>query len=197
MTAKQPSNKPDAQFTPASFGDSPDELRGALRGPLRDAPEDSRDRARKRMAELRDLHGESVLDDGIDNFAIDTSIIPEGWDYEWRRHTVLNKPDPTYTTSLARAGWEPVPTRRHPQLMPHGTPGDSPILRDGNILMERPMELTLSSKQAALRTARNQVRIKEDQLSQAPGPGHFERNNKGQSMASVSKSYVPLVVPES
>ena len=188
MSAKQPGPQADKPFDPATLpADS-------LRPPMRD--EDPRDRAAKRMAELRGLHGDGVLDDGIDKFYIDRSIIPDGWDYEWKRHTLLNKEDPSYQVALARGGWEPVPTSRHPHMMPFGTSGDSPILLDGQILMERPLELSDMARKSDFKRARDQVRIKEAQLNDAPGPGHFERNNKGQSLASIKKSMVPMQVPE-
>ena len=186
---------PDKPFDPSEVDfAAPD--RGALRGSMRESAEDSKARADQRMAELRGLHGDHIIDEGNDKFAIDRDIIPDGWDYEWKRNTVLGKGDPAYETALARSGWEPVPTGRHPQYMPHGTPGSAPIMRDGNILMERPLELTQEAQRNALRQARNQVRIKEEQLTHAPGPGQFPRDNKGAPLASVKKSYAPMPVPE-
>ena len=166
------------------------------RAPLRAAPDDARARADARMAELRQLHGDSLADEGTDKFYIDRSIIPDGWDYEWKRHTLLNKEDPAYEVALRRAGWEPVPAGRHPEMMPLGTRPDVPITQDGNMLMERPLELSDMARARDFRRARDQVRVKEQQLNEAPHPGQFERHNRGTPLASVKKSMVPMPVPE-
>lgn len=155
--------------------------------------EDPRARAARRAAELRDHHN-GDMDDGVDEFYIDPADIPEGWSYEWKRRTVLGAEDPAYQVALARAGWEPVPTSRHPSYMPMG--GDYPFIeRKGMILMERPLEITEDARNAELRKARMQVRQKEAQLNSAES-GHFERTNKDQSLVKVKKSYESIPVPD-
>lgn len=164
---------------------------------LRDAPqkEDHKLRAQQRMAEIRSNFGEQGFDEGIDEFHIALSEIPEGWSYEWKMESVLGRVDPAYETALRRKGWFPVPTSRHPSYMPVGTPGQEPIRRKGMILMERPMELTLEARGIELTRARNQVRQKEAQLNAAP-PGTFDRDNKGAPMGKIGKEMVPMEVPE-
>jgi hypothetical protein len=133
------------------------------------------------------------MDEGIDEFFIDPSDIPEGWSYEWKRRTVLGAEDPAYQVALARAGWEPVPTSRHPSYMPMG--GDYPFIeRKGMILMERPLEITDDARSTELRKARMQVRQKEAQLNSAEG-SQFERTNKDQSLVKVRKSYEAIPIP--
>lgn len=155
--------------------------------------EDPRARAARRAAELRDHHN-GDMDDGVDEFYVDPADIPEGWSYEWKRRTVLGAEDPAYQVALARAGWEPVPTSRHPSYMPMG--GDYPFIeRKGMILMERPLEITEDARNAELRKARMQVRQKEAQLNSAES-GHFERTNKDQSLVKVKKSYESIPVPD-
>lgn len=167
------------------------EIRPSMRPTMRE--EDPRARAARRAAELRD-HRNGDMEDGIDEFYIDPSDIPEGWSYEWKRRTVLGAEDPAYQVALARAGWEPVPTSRHPSYMPMG--GDYPFIeRKGMILMERPMEITDDARDAELRKARMQVRQKEAQLNSAEG-GQFERTNKDQSLVKVRKSYESIPIPE-
>lgn len=189
-------NSPKTAFDPADLTPIPgDDM--PLRAPMREDKElSSRELAAKRMAELRG-HVDGMLgDETPDRFHIDQSIIPEGWDYQWKRHTLLNQEDPTYQVALAQNGWTPVPAGRHPHLMPIGTPVDAPVLRDGNILMERPLEMTELVRAADARRARSQVRIKEQQLNEAPGPGQFERTNKGNPLASVKKGYEQVKIPE-
>ena len=134
------------------------------------------------------------MEEGIDEFYIDPSDIPDGWSYEWKRRTVLGAEDPAYQVALARSGWEPVPTSRHPSYMPMG--GDYPFIeRKGMILMERPLEITQDARDNELRKARAQVRQKEAQLNSAES-GHFERSNKDQSLVKVRKSYESIPIPE-
>ena len=155
--------------------------------------EDPRTRAARRAAELRDHHN-GDMEEGIDEFYIDPSDIPDGWSYEWKRRTVLGAEDPAYQVALARSGWEPVPTSRHPSYMPMG--GDYPFIeRKGMILMERPLEITQDARDNELRKARAQVRQKEAQLNSAEG-GQFERTNKDQSLVKVRKSYESIPIPE-
>lgn len=162
------------------------ELRPAMR------EEDPRTRAARRAAELRD-HG-AVGEDGTDEFYIDASEIPPGWSYEWKRRTVLGADDPAYQVAVARQGWEPVPAHRHPAMMPADWRG-STIERKGMVLMERPLEITQDARNRDLKQARLQVRAKEEQLNSSEG-GQFERDNKGNSLVKVRKSYESIPIPE-
>lgn len=178
-----PSDSVDAPFSPP--------LRTSMRAPV----DDARARADARVAELRGHSGGAVIDDGVDEFYIDRSTVPDGWDYEFKRLTLLNKEDPSYQVALHRTGWEPVPSSRHPEMMPQGST-EQFITRKGMILMERPMEITLEARKMESNRARNQVRIKEQQVNESPSPGHFERHNKGAPLGSIKKGYGPVSVPE-
>ena len=163
--------------------------------PLVTHPEDSRTRAARRAAELRDHLG--TLDDGVDEFFIDPRMIPDDWSYEWKRKETLGKADPAYEVSLRLKGWEAVPATRHPEMMPEHFDGGA-IERKGMILMERPKEITDEVRQNELRKARNQVRQKEAQLNGAPAGDNspFDRTNKGSPLVNIRKSYEPMPVPE-
>jgi hypothetical protein len=157
--------------------------------------EDPRSRAARRALELREHLG--GLDEGTDDFFIDKRIIPEGWAYEWKRHTTLGAEDPAYQVQIARAGWEAVPASRHPEMMPQKWPGAT-ILRKGMMLMERPLEIVEEAKAIELRKARGQVRQKEQQLYGAPAGANspFDPTNKGNSMVNIKKSYEPMPIPK-
>lgn len=153
--------------------------------------EDPRARAARRAAELRDHAGEQP--DGVDEFYIDPSDIPDGWDYEWKTKYVMGQEQATQMLAYRRAGWEEVPTSRHPSFMPLGT--DMPFIeRKGMVLMERPKEITEDARAMDLRRARAQVRQKEAQLNSADS-GHFERSNKDQSLVNIRKSYESIPIP--
>jgi hypothetical protein len=174
--------------------DANDLIGGSPRQTLRPAlrEDDPMLRAKQRAAELRKHLGDS--DEGTDEFHINASDVPDGWVYEWKRKLTLGAEDPAYMVALARAGWEPVPTSRHPSYMPSGD--KYPVIeRKGMILMERPAEINEEARDRELRKARQQVRQKEDQLNSAKD-GQFDRSNKGDSMVRVSKSYSPIPIPD-
>ena len=161
--------------------------------------EDPRTRAAARAAQLRE-HWQGDSPDTEDKFYIDPAIVPEGWSYEYRRITVLNAPDPAYAVALARAGWEPVLTERHPELMPDGYDPQKQITRDGMGLFERPMEITIAARERELRAARAQVRAKEEQLH-GPIPGVTLSHTKDDGTkalpnAGARRSYSPMKVTE-
>ena len=175
--------------------DTPPTERPDMRPELRTAPreEDPRTRAARRAAELRD-HG-GVTGEGTDEFYIDPRDIPDGWEYEWKRRTVLGQEDSAYQVATARAGWDPVPASRHPSFMPmsgkHAT-----IERKGMILMERPKEISDEARSNELRKARMQVRQKEQQLNAAPDGQFGRQKSDGSGLVKVSKSYEPIPIPK-
>lgn len=158
--------------------------------PSRD--DDARARAARRAAELRDHIGDHT--DGDDKFYIPPEIIPDGWEYQWKRHTLLGKQDPSYEVQIATKGWEAVPCSRHPFMMPEGHSGQT-IEREGMILMEVPKEIADDMRAKELRKARVQVGDKEKQLGSAP-QGQFERDAHPQTRPNVRKSYESIPIPE-
>ena len=151
--------------------------------------EDPRARAAKRAAEIRGHLGD--MDEGVDDFRAPEA--PPGWNYEWKRKTLLGAEDPAYAVSLARTGWEPVPADRHPSYMPTGNK-HATIERKGMILMERPQELTDEAREIERKKARNQVRQKEAQLNAAP-EGQFGRDHD-QVKAKINKTYEAMPIPK-
>lgn len=163
--------------------------------PAARSEEDPRERAKRRAEEI--LAHRGPMDEGDDEFYIDPRIVPEGWSYEWKRHTILGAKDPSYEVALARGGWVPVPADRHPEMMPGDWRGMA-IERKGMILMERPATITDLARKAELRKARTQVRQKEAQLHGAPAGDNspFAADNKGSPLVKISKSYEPMPIPK-
>ena len=162
--------------------------RPSLRPALRD--EDPRASAAKRAAEIRGHLGS--MDDGTDEFVAPPP--PDGWTYEWKRKTILGQEDPAHQVHLARTGWEPVETARHPEMMPGN--GNHPVIeRKGMILMQRPSVITEEVRQIELGRARDQVRVKEQQLSGAPEGGLGHRD-LAQVRPRIGKSYEAMPVPK-
>lgn len=127
----------------------------------------------------------------VDKFHIDPAKIPAGMSYEWKRYEVLGQQDHSYMQAQAENAWEPVDCARHPELMPPGHKGS--IIRDGLMLMERPIELTMEARDEDRLIARQQVRAKEQQLGQTPD-GQFTRDH-ATARPRVSKSYEPMPIP--
>jgi len=149
-----------------------------------------RERAELRTKELLE-HGD-ISDEGSDEFYVDLSSIPDGWDYQWKRRSIYGVEDPAYDVQVARQGWQSVPLNRHPEMMPRNHKGNE-ITRSGLVLMERPKQITDQIRVAEDRKARLQVRIKEEQLTQAPS-GQFDRSFKGESLVKVKHGYEAMPV---
>jgi hypothetical protein len=133
-----------------------------------------------------------TVNEGTDKFYIDPSMVPDGWDYNWKRKSVYGMEDPAYQVSLARTGWETVPTANHPTMMPVG---NYPVIeRDGMILMMRPKVISERFEAADQKRARDQVRVKEQQLNQNPD-GQFGRDHQ-QVKAKISKGYEAIPIPK-
>lgn len=104
-----------------------------------------------------------VIDGGLrftgseDKFAFDRSIIPAGWDYQWKAAMVKNVPNTQHMTELEANHWEPVPAERHDGVfMPRGYKGN--IERGGQILMERDIRLTMQARAIERREADEPVK---------------------------------------
>lgn len=162
--------------------------RPAMRTEMRER--DPRAEAERRAAEI--LGHVGSLDEGTDDFYVNPSKIPDGWVYEWKRKTVYGQEDPAYQVQLARTGWTAVPASRHPEMMP-ATGGYQTIERKGQVLMERPKIVTDHVIDINNRAARDQVRVKEKQLSSAPD-GQFGRDH-AQVKPKINKGYEPVPIP--
>lgn len=144
-----------------------------------------------RAEEIRNkMRGEQFDSQVYDEFYIDPRVIPEGWDYNWKRESIAGQIDDDHLIEMRMAGWEPVDVKRHPDMMPVGYTG--PIRKKGMILMERPMEITNMAQDRELSTAKEVVAAKEKALGMSPS-GTFERDRR---QTGVRKSYQPINVPQ-
>ena len=144
-----------------------------------------------RAEEIRNkMRGEQYDSQMYDEFYIDPRLIPEGWDYNWKRESIAGQIDDDHLIEMRMSGWEPVDAARHPHMMPTGYTG--PIRKKGMILMERPMEITNMAQDRELSTAREVVAAKEKALGLSPS-GTFERDKR---QTGVRKSYQPINIPQ-
>lgn len=167
---------------------------------LKDAPEEvlakltREEKAKVSLAEALARAAEiDASDDGSrgrgSEFDIAASVIPAGWHYEWRRDTVLNQRDPSYSVGLAKAGWRAVPRSRHPEMMPSDWPGDT-IMRGGTILMEIPKVTAKKREEEALRDARSEL---EHKLAQINGVGPRDRSGAQPRRGSATREFGPIL----
>lgn len=123
-------------------------------------------------------------------FHIPEEQIPLNTSYQWNNDTVFGQTNPSYSSHAQMQGWRAVDASRHPHLMPEGYTG--PIKVKGQILMERPMELTLEARQEDYERAIGEVQRKEEQLYGAPaGTLPRARANGSQDFIQVNREVVP------
>lgn len=126
------------------------------REPQHEAPHDGTRRTRRRKATVSE-----------DVYWLPLEEIPEGLSYEWKRWSVKGEEDPFYIASMREQGWEPVDPKKHPNWLPPGY-NQPHIIKGGQILMERPMELTEEARAEQRQLSRRQVREAEQRLGTAP-----------------------------
>lgn len=121
---------------------------------------------------------------------------PEGWSYEWKRKTIAGMEDIDHLNALSDNGWTSVPADRHTGTAGRSRTGE--IVRDGLILMERPVELTMEARAEEKYAARAQMQAQNDQyrgrmpsgMSTAhPGVQPNIRGSYEQAPAELQPSY--------
>lgn len=147
----------------------------ADRTPNRDAPERDPNKIYSRSG--REVSLRFTGDEDRFDLAKMGVYPPDGWDYQWKTRTIKNWEWADHQVELYQNGWEPVPASRHDGLiMPKGHEGN--IERGGQILMERPMRLTIQARQIERRAA-------------------VEKVNDSRSMAGLMGRHVPGISPDS
>lgn len=125
-------------------------------------------------------------------FHIPPDQIPDGTSYQWNNYTVFGMQNPSADAHMQMQGWVPVPAERHPHLVPVGYTG--PIVVKGQILMERPIELTQEALQEDYNRAVGEVRRKEEQLYGTPqGQLPRSRANGSNEFINVKRDVEPGV----
>lgn len=115
----------------------------------------------------------------------------QGLSAEFKRVTYMGKEeDPDYHIALAENGWEPLSLNSFPKfkkLMPKSWNKDT-FEKRGQILMIRPMELTREAKAEDKKMAEDRVKGHMASLTHTKN-GEAPRDNKGQPLVSVKRSY--------
>lgn len=165
----------------------------ALREPMRQARTDAR------VPEREAIHGRerkrrrsSMINE--DTFYIPQDEIPEDSSYEWKRYAVNGLEDPFYIANMREQGWEPVNPKRHPTWVPPGY-NQPHIIKGGQILMERPIELTREAQAEQRQLAKKQMREAEQRLGMTP-QGELTRQHPNISNRVVKEVMRPVIVAE-
>lgn len=153
------------------------------REPMHEAAHDQSRRTRRRKSTIVE-----------DMFYIPMDEIPEGLSYEWKKWTVNGQEDPFYIAQMREQGWEPVPPDRHPTWVPPGYK-EPHIIKGGQILMDRPVELTNEAKAEQRQLAKRQIREAEQRLGMTP-KGELTRE-LDEIKPRITKEYVrPVAIEE-
>jgi hypothetical protein len=117
-----------------------------------------------------------------DKFHIDASDIPDGMSYQWIASTVAGAEQRQSIAQFQQNGWESVPMSRYPgRYGPEkldGKPNHTPIIIDGLILCERPIELTIEAREEEISAARQLIRTRNEQF-QPKLPGALRERGTG------------------
>ena len=129
-----------------------------------------------------------------DMFFIPLDEIPEGLSYEWKKWAVNGQEDPFYIAQMREQGWEPVPASRHPTWVPPNYK-DPHIIKGGQILMDRPQELTDQARAEQRQLAKQQIREAEQRLGMTP-KGELQRDLPEVAPRIVKEYMRPMPIEE-
>lgn len=105
--------------------------------------------------------------EGQDRFSIPRELIPAGTDLQWVVYEILGQPAPQERIKFERNGWRAVTAdqfdrRFDGMFMPKGSKEE--IRVEGQVLMERPMELTMEAREEERQAALSAVGVQERRL---------------------------------
>lgn len=109
----------------------------------------------------------------------DQDRVPPGMVYGWVRRSVLNMEDKLNMQERAFQGWKPVPSDRHPELVPSGWgavigDGGSIIERGGLLLCECPKADLMARQRKANETTAARLRMPHIQFDKGTAAPTFD-----------------------
>lgn len=115
----------------------------------------------------------------INEFDVPEHMKDPNWDLMWARTAAHGKPDPANMNALYDNGWRPASHKNYPKIMPDLK--SETIERDGLMLMERPMELSMQSLAEAREDALELREAQADQFGKRKLPRGFDRGYKARN----------------
>ena len=87
-------------------------------------------------------------------FDFEAREVPEGYEYQWIRHTVHGDPSDSELFDMQENGWRPVPHERHKnRFAATVVDGKGCITRQGQLLVERPKGMSDEARRQMKREA--------------------------------------------
>lgn len=152
-----------------------DDENEAAQGIADRAHDDDRTASNDKPAEIEDVAPlktrRSRIGGGNDDWEIPAEYKNRAYDYEWKTTRVNGQDSDAADFAFYNdQGWEPVPARVMPKMLPPGS-DKKYIERRGQILMFRPMTLSIESRREDLAIAEQQKRDKVRQATDVPVMG--------------------------
>lgn len=102
-----------------------------------------------------------------DSLYVPPSVIPQGFDVNWKRHSVWGKEDKQHASELKRKGWRPVPAEtegfaEYFEAFKNELSGT--IENNGCILMWRPKKYSDQARAEQIAKAKNSVTEKMEEM---------------------------------
>lgn len=119
-----------------------------------------------------------VSGDGYRNeFDIPEDARDPDYDLYWARSTTHGKPDPANINELYENGWRPASPKNYRRVMPDMASRET-IERDGLILMERPMKLSMQALEEQRQIALELREIQSDAFGNRKLPQGFDKGRR-------------------
>lgn len=135
-----------------------------------------------------------------DRLHIGKDLFPPGFDFMWVTDSVYGQAMPQHRAQFERKGWTPVHQEDFDgvfdgKFMPKGQDGE--ITVDGLVLMARPLEMSIRSRQLDQRKAVEAVQIKQQQLTggDLPGVTLDARHKTATSSNRINRTIEPIAIP--
>lgn len=127
-----------------------------MRPPMRPDPRsESLKRAEERTKQLRSQPRTGLPSDVM---KLDRGLAPDGWEYQLKRLSVYNQPDKQSQIGNSAAGWDNVPSDRHPDVY---IPPDC-------ALMEKPKSMVDDARREMTQATKDELRSQRRMLQEAP-----------------------------
>lgn len=158
-------------------------------------------RASSKMRAKPNWDDMSDVDEGVDRFHIPKDLFPDGMDLQWVTVECYGQLQTTYRASQEKHGWTPV----HPsdfdglfdgRYMPRGAEGEINV--GGLVLMTRPLELSIASRQKDRREAMLPAQLKRESIISGDVPGISQSASQHPSAVkrnTVNITREPIEVP--
>lgn len=142
--------------------------------------ESARDPVRDAQERAREIRARGLFSaNPFNKYHVPADIVPLGWTYEWKRWMVYGMDDRENQVLLSQEGWTRVPQERHPDFL---------VQRGGDVLMERPAEITDEFRNMHRRRSDVSVGVVSNHLAQVVGK-HEQPGGGPKLQSGVTKTY--------